>query len=198
MVSVALHGMALDLWRGTAGTTGARDGRFQQVPLQARLQSASVALRGAEPRPVLVSEDHPAANQPATKRTEIGASGGMRSSSAGAQQTDEGAKSVLVESAASAQSGFRPLSFAEGLVAYRLALLAELEMVRSPPLSGSLHLLLTKSDEQARPLLSVRTSSGLADVDKLWLEAFQRATERAEVPSVLAGKAFELELELSP
>ncbi|MET7015524.1 hypothetical protein [Uliginosibacterium flavum] len=190
VVSVVLHGAALDFWRGMAGLEGAPDMGFRQVALQARLQPASADRLSEEPSSVRLGE---AVGEKPSARPALPARVAQRSVPRSAVSVADASSAVVV--ASSVESGLRPLSRAEGLVAYRLALLAVLG-APSARLISPVQLSLSASPGGAQ--VEIRISSGDAVQDQVWLEAVRGAVLRAEVPEVLAGQAFVLDLEFWP
>lgn len=91
--------------------------------------------------------------------------------------------------------GLRPLTVEEGLVAYRLDLLASL---RAPVgLNSPVRLTLIHSGDTTEVSVLNNPERGLADAER-WAAAVQRAAMQTPVPGVLAGRRIALELEFLP
>ena len=84
----------------------------------------------------------------------------------------------------------------EGLVAYRLALLEVLSPSVELLAPLRLGLLVPAGPDAAQ--LTLRQSSGDGRVDQFWQDEIMKALLGVEVPAVLAGRAFELELVFEP
>ena len=191
--SALLHGMALDWWRGINGpkTLSGEDGR--PVALQARLHEQSAEALSS-PAVVAPLRRQVPAQAPSRQPVADGRSQKPdRQASAG--MGPENHSLPVADAAPSGESGLRPLSPAEGLVAYRLAILAALRVPQIVP-TGSLRLVLVSGSGGLEGRVDI--GSGDAVVDVLWLGAFREAAAHAALPSVLAGRDFELALELAP
>jgi hypothetical protein len=193
LASILLHGIALDLWRSSLGWRSAHSLGLERRVLQARLRiEASESRAGEASLQRFIAAQ---AVTPPSKDETVRAPGGT--SVATGQLLRELPTAVAPRpSTEQSEQGLRPLSRAEGLVAYRLALLEALEPGLTLP--GSLRFGLVTGLSSHSVQVVTRTSSGDPLVDQQWLGVVQRAVERAELPSVLAGQAFELELEFLP
>lgn len=193
--SVLLHGMALDFWRGVMRLDGQGMNDFQAAPLRAKLQSPVLVRAAALPAARQAGPSYGLPSMPARSPASTAEKVGPR---------DVAAESVplvsvlpkAVPERMTAETGLRPLSAAEGLVAYRLALLAELRLPAAGNLANPLHIMLSRHDDDVA--LDVVTSSGDATVDRGWLHAVSHAVAGAVLPSVLVGQAFSLDLEIRP
>lgn len=192
VVSIVLHGAALDFWRGATVSEGATGLGFRPDALQARLLPESAGVLPEEP--LRVPLDTAMSEKPIARPAQS-ARGAQRSAQRPSASIPDATFPVPVTLVPAAEAGLRPLSREEGLVAYRLALLA---VLGAPPvrLAAPLQLELAVSRDGAR--VAIRESSGDAAQDQAWLAAIGQAALRAELPQVLAGQVFVLELELQP
>lgn len=190
VVSVVLHGAALDFWRGMPGPEGSPVLGFRQVALRARLQPESAGRLPEEPSGLDL--DEAVSEKPFTSPA-LPASVAQLPAQRSAVSVPDASSPVVV--ATVLEAGLRPLSRAEGLVAYRLAVLA---VMGSPPVSLIAPVQLSLSVSPGGTQVAVRVSSGDAAQDQLWLEFVRAAVLRAEIPKVLVGQAFMLDLDFLP
>lgn len=192
--SLLLHAVLFDWWRGRAASLPGPDARpalrvrFAPPPPLPVLPPVSAALREEAPRPARapLPAVRPAA-APVTERvTETG------SESPGVLPVLHSAEVPLA-----GLSGLRPLTPAEGRVAYRLALAAAPEPLPGVPLSGILLELEVQADGLPAEVRVLR-GSGAAGPDQVWQDWARRAAARVAVPEVLGGRYFSVELEFLP
>ncbi|MDP5240280.1 hypothetical protein Q9Q94_12125 [Uliginosibacterium sp. 31-16] len=189
--SVLLHGVAMDLWRGSAGLKAASGGASGLAPLQGRLHKGSADTLPAEQAPTRLVEESDMVRAAAGHESPTLAQSPRENSAAGVMK-----QTATPDAPLPVMPGVRPLSVTEGLVAYRLDLLEVL--APSTELPAPLRVGLSVPAGPGVAQLTLRQSSGDTRVDQLWQDDIMKALPEVEVPAVLAGRAFELELVFEP
>lgn len=193
--SLLFHWAAMDMLRGAGSPRSAMVKDLGVYRLQASLdvRSAKPVLEKPIPWPIFKGVPEEARRPPAEPSASPVPMPAARVEEA---LVPPQAKTPAQEARVS-EAGLRPLSVAEGLVAYRLALVQSLKSWPSAP-PGPLVLRVVRERGEEHVRLELQNSSGLAAADQAWLSVMAAAAKVAVLPDVLAGRAFELALEFEP